>query len=70
MQSYELLVTRLDRAVFEEALNMQSGYVLDFSDRTFGDFFFTGIGVDPDAPPGLSLFSAYTRRKPIACGHL
>ena len=37
-KSYEELISRLDRAVFEEALGMQSGYVLDFSDRTFGDF--------------------------------
>ena len=63
MQSYEMLITRLDRAVFEEALNMQSGYVLDFSDRTFGDFFCTEVGVDPDAPPGSWLFSAYGTSK-------
>lgn len=63
MQSYEMLITRLDRAVFEEALNMQMGYVLDFSDRTFGDFFCTEVGVDPDAPPGSWLFSAYGTSK-------
>lgn len=58
-KSYEELIPRLDRAVFEEALGMQSGYVLDFSDRTFGDFFCSEIGIDPDAPPGSRLFSAY-----------
>lgn len=63
MPSYEALVTRLDRAVFEEALNMQSGYVLDFTDRTFGDFFSTELGIDPDAPPGSHLFSAYGTSK-------
>lgn len=63
MQSYEKLITRLDRAMFEEALNMQSGYVLDFSDRTFGDFFCTEVGVDPDAPPGSWLFAAYGTSK-------
>lgn len=63
MQDYEKLITRIDRAVFEEALNMQSGYVLDFSDRTFGDFFCTEVGVDPDAPPGSWLFSAHGSSK-------
>lgn len=63
MQTYETLVTRLDRAAFEEALNMQSGYLLDFSDRTFGEFFCIEIGIDPDAPPGSWLFSAYGSSK-------
>jgi len=59
MQSYEALIPRLGRAVFEEALNMQSGSVLDFSDRTFGDFFCTEVGIDPDAATGSSLFSVH-----------
>jgi hypothetical protein len=63
MQSYETLITRIDRAIFEEALNMQQGYVLDFSDRTFGDFFCSEVGVDPDAEPGSRLFSAYGTSK-------
>ena len=63
MQSYESLISRLDRALVEEALAMQSGYLLDFSDRTFGDFFCTEVGVDPDAAPGSSLFSAYGSSK-------
>ncbi|NSY39309.1 hypothetical protein GKC28_13785 [Leisingera sp. ANG59] len=42
---------------------MQSGYVLDFSDRTFGDFFCTEVGIDPDAAPGSWLFSAYGTSK-------
>lgn len=63
MQVYESLITRVDRAIFEEALNMQSGYLLDFSDRTFGDFFCTELGIDPDAFPGSSLFSAYGTSK-------
>lgn len=63
MQSYEALIPRLDRAVFEEALAMQSGYLLDFSDRTFGDFFCTEVGVDPDVAPGSWLFSAYGSSK-------
>lgn len=63
MQSYETLLPRKDRAVFEEALGMQSGYLLDFSDRTFGDFFCTDVGVDPDAAPEKILFSAYGSSK-------
>jgi len=63
MQSYEGLISRIDRAVFEEALTMQYGYLLDFSDRTFGDFFCTEVGVDPDAAPGFWLFSAYGTSK-------
>jgi hypothetical protein len=63
MPSYQELITRLDRAVFEEALSMQSGYVLDFSDRTFGDFFCSEVGVDPDAAPGSLLFAAYGTSK-------
>lgn len=66
MQSYDALISRVDRAVFEEALAMQKGYLLDFSDRTFGDFFCTELGIDPDAAPGSRLFSAYgpSRRVP------
>lgn len=63
MQSYEALISRVDRAVFEEALAMQQGYLLDFSDRTFGDFFCTELGIDPDAAPGSRLFSAYGTSK-------
>jgi hypothetical protein len=63
MQSYEGLISRIDRAVFEEALTMQYGYLLDFSDRTFGDFFCTEVGVDPDAAPRFWLFSAYGTSK-------
>lgn len=63
MAEYEALITRLDRAVFEEALGMESGYVLDFSDRTFGDFFCTEVGIDPDAAPGSWLFQAYGTSK-------
>jgi hypothetical protein len=63
MAKYEALIARIDRALFEEALHMQQGYVLDFSDRTFGDFFCTEVGVDPDASPGSWLFAAYGTSK-------
>jgi hypothetical protein len=36
---------------------MENGYLLDFSDRTFGDFFHEEVGVDPDAGLGSRSFS-------------
>ena len=63
MKSYETLIPRPERVMFEEALAMQSGYVLDFSDRTFGDFFSAEISIDPDAAPGSALFTAYGTSK-------
>lgn len=63
MQTYEALIPRRDRDLFEEALGMQSGYLLGFSDKSFGDFFSEEIGIDPDASPGKSLFSAYGTSK-------
>ncbi|WP_073125956.1 abortive infection family protein [Palleronia salina] len=35
---------------------MESGYVLDFSDRTFNDFFYETVGIDPEV--NSSLFSS------------
>lgn len=63
MRNYETLIPRHDRVMFEEALQMQKGYLLDFSDRTFGDFFCSDVGVDPDVAPGSQLFSAYGTSK-------
>lgn len=63
MQSYEALIPRRERDLFEEALGMQSGYLLGFSDKSFGDFFNEEVGIDPDAPPSKSLFSAYGTSK-------
>tara|TARA_R110002020_G_scaffold55744_5_gene154477 strand:- start:1289 stop:2089 length:801 start_codon:yes stop_codon:yes gene_type:complete len=47
-QSYEQLIPRAERDKLEKALGMDSGYVLNFSDRTFNDFFFETIKVDPE----------------------
>lgn len=44
-------------------MGMQSGYLLDFSDKSFGDFFNEEVGIDPDVPPGKWLFSAYGTSK-------
>jgi hypothetical protein len=36
--------------VVERVLNMRTGYVLDFSDRTFDEFVAHEVGVDATAP--------------------
>ena len=36
--------------MLDEALDMQSGYVLDFSDRTMGEFFVEELNIDIDEP--------------------
>lgn len=44
--SYEKLIPRRLRDPFEKALGMDTGYVLDFSDKTFADFFFEELNID------------------------
>lgn len=44
------VVRSLDIRLLDEAFEMQSGYVLDFSDRTMGDFFLEELNVDIDDP--------------------
>ena|SRR5579871_6664421 len=39
-----------DRRYLEDFLGMSSGYVLNFSDRTFGDFVFEKSGLDIHSP--------------------
>lgn len=46
-KKYEQLIPRRERELFEAALMMGQGYVLDFSDRTFDDFFYETIQIDP-----------------------
>jgi predicted protein tyrosine phosphatase len=43
-------IATIDMRIIDELFEMSSGYVLDFSDRTFAEFFETEIGVDIDAP--------------------
>lgn len=52
-RSYEKLIPRLERDAVETVLEMESGYVLDFSDRTFDVFFFETVNIDPSAQPQL-----------------
>ena len=42
-------LTALEKRKFETLLNMGSGYVLNFSDLTFNDFFLDSIGFDINA---------------------
>ena len=44
------LLSPTDMEVIERVLNMRSGYVMDFSDRTFDNFIAHEIGVDATAP--------------------
>lgn len=40
----------IDQRLLEDVFEMHGGYVLDFSDRTFGQFFADELKVDIDAP--------------------
>ena len=44
-------LTAIERRKLERALGMASGYVLNFSDRTFADFFIDNFGIDIDRAP-------------------
>src|SRR5689334_10609479 len=44
------LLSPADMQVVERVLDMKTGYVLDFSDRTFDEFIAHEIGVDATAP--------------------
>ena len=39
-------LSNIDKKVLEKFLGMDSGYVLDFSDRTFRQFFLDNVGID------------------------
>ncbi|WP_238379808.1 abortive infection family protein [Celeribacter ethanolicus] len=45
--AYEKMISRNERDNLELVLGMGGGYVLDFSDRTFNDFFYETLGIDP-----------------------
>lgn len=45
---YEKLIPRNRREKLERALGMESGYLLDFSDRTFNDFFYETVNIDAE----------------------
>lgn len=53
MRKYERMIPRNERDNLESVLGMGSGYVLDFSDRTFDDFFYETIGIDPEEKSNL-----------------
>jgi hypothetical protein len=43
-------LTTIEKQRFEELLGMRTGYVLNFSDRTFGEFFRHDVGLNIDEP--------------------
>src|SRR5580700_7057334 len=43
-------LTEIEKRYFEELFGMRSGYVLDFSDTTFSEFFRSTVRVDIDDP--------------------
>ncbi|MFB2553811.1 abortive infection family protein [Ensifer soli] len=47
-KTYEQLIPRAEREKFEKALGMDSGYVLDFSDKTVNEFFYDALKIDPE----------------------
>ena len=43
-------LTEIEKRYFEKLLEMRTGYVLDFSDATFSEFFRNTVRVDIDDP--------------------
>lgn len=52
-RTYEKMIPRRDRSALEQALGMTGGYVLDFTDKTFDEFFYEVVKIDPDDKPEL-----------------
>jgi hypothetical protein len=44
------LIRTADMCVIDDLFDMRSGYVLDFSDRTFAEFFSEELGVEINDP--------------------
>ena len=60
-RTYDKMIPRREREALEDALGMGGGYVLDFSDRTFDEFVYEAVGIDPAEK--TSLFAAYGTSK-------
>lgn len=52
-RTYEQLIPRAERDKLEQALGMNDGYLLDFSDRTFSDFFYETLSIDVQTQTSL-----------------
>lgn len=52
-RNYEQLIPRAERDKLEQALGMSDGYLLDFSDRTFNDFFYETLSIDAQTQTSL-----------------
>jgi len=51
-----------DRRTLEEFLGMSGGYVLDFSDHTFGEFVFEAVGIDIHAEKYASVGTSKAKK--------
>ena len=60
-RTYAKMIPRREREALETALDMSGGYVLDFSDRTFDEFVYETVGIDPAEK--TRLFAAYGTSK-------
>lgn len=52
-KKYEQLIPRLEREALERVLMMDEGYLLNFTDRTFNDFFYETLKIDPETETHL-----------------
>lgn len=52
-RTYEQLIPRAERDKLEQALGMNDGYLLDFSDRTFSDFLYETLSIDVQTQTSL-----------------
>ena len=43
-------IRSMDMPIIDRVFSMEGGYVLDFSNRTFGEFFHDELDVDIDHP--------------------
>lgn len=64
-KKYEQLIRRELRDALEDALEMNQGYVLNFSDRSFNDFFYETIKLDPVESPNLFIGRGTSKAKKL-----
>ncbi len=73
-RTYEQLIPRAERDKLEQALCMNDGYLLDFSDRTFSDFFYETLSINVQTQTSLfngrgtskaKRFRSFVERAPV-----
>ncbi len=62
-KTYEKMIPRRERENLERVLGMESGWVLDFSDRTFNDFFYETVKIDPEEQSRLFIGRGTSKAK-------